>query len=148
MAASTFRTQDDNLVLNAAGLIASSAVASVAYIDLGASTPTKLDIVINVTALEIASNDEAYTIVAQASPDTAFTAAGIVELAHLHLGAKETKLSTCDQDDATGVYTLTVSNTHAGTTYRYLRLYTVVAGTIATGINYSAYAAPLSVVDF
>jgi hypothetical protein len=35
------------------------------------------------------------------------------------------------------------TNEQADVTYRYIRLYTKVAGTIATGINYTAFATEL-----
>ena len=97
---------------------------------------------ISVSALEIASNDEAYTIVVQGSPDSSFTASTSTELAHLHLGAAETKLTDTNRDDTVGDYVLHFSNEQNGTVYRYVRLYTVVAGTIATGINYKAHMGP------
>lgn len=135
-------TLDDDLQLKDAGLVDASAAATVSssarVLDMGAGE-VEGDVLIDVSALEIASNDEAYTIVVQGSPDSAFTAATSVELCHLHLGAAETKLTDTNQDDVTGRYVLKVQNTYAGTTYRYLRLYTVVAGTIATGINYTAW---------
>lgn len=135
-------TLDDALEMKDAGLVASSAAATVGgnakVIDTGGGE-YEGDVLIDVSAIEIASNDEAYTIVVQGSPDAAFTAATSVELCHLHLGAAETKLTDTNQDDTTGRYVLKVQNTYAGTVYRYLRLYTVVAGTIATGINYTAW---------
>jgi hypothetical protein len=36
---------------------------------------------------------------------------------------------------------LPVQNTYDGTTYRYIRGYTAIAGTIATGINFTAWMA-------
>ncbi len=140
----TDRPFDSLLELKDAGLVASSAAAQVdssaAYIDTGDTKRYTGQIIIDVSALEIASNDEAYTIVLQGGVDTSFTAATSAELVHLHLGAAETKLTDTNQDDTTGRYVLRFTNEHAGTYYRYLRLYTVVAGTIATGINYTAYA--------
>ena len=138
-------TFDAELELKDAGLVAASAAAQVdsaaKVLDLGAGL-VEGDIVIDVTALEIASNDETYDIVAQLSPDATFgTAGNIVDRADLHLGAKETKRTDSDADDVAGRYTLPVNNEFAGTVYRYMRLYTVVAGTIATGINYSAFLA-------
>lgn len=138
-------TYDNNLLLKDAGLVASSAAATVAsaakVLDLG-SGHVAGDVVIDVSALEIASNDEIYDIIAQVSPDAAFgTAGNIVERGSISLSAKEVKRSDCDKDDATGRYTIPFDNEVLGTTYRYLRLYTVVGGTIATGINYTAFLA-------
>lgn len=133
------RTHDVDLVLKAAGLIATSAAVAT-IVDLGAGLINHGEIVIDVTDLEIASNDEAYTIVPQFSPDSDFgTAANIQDGPGLHLGAKETKATDCDKDDVVGRYILPFRNEFYGTVFRYMRLYTVVAGTIATGINYSAY---------
>ena len=82
--------------------------------------------------------DEGYDIVLQLSPDAAFgTAANIVDQCDLHLGADGVKRTDSDKDDIVGRYIVPFCNERAGTTYRYARLYTVVVGTIATGINYT-----------
>jgi len=133
---------DDELELKDAGLVASSAAAQVdsaaAVLDLGGGF-VEGNIVIDVTALEIADNDETYDITVQLSPDADFgTAGNIVDWMTLHLGAKEIKRTDSDKDDTTGRYILPFTNERGGTLYRYLRLYTVVDGTIATGINYIA----------
>lgn len=138
-------TYDVELQLKDAGLVASSAAATVAsaakVLDLGAGF-VKGNIVLEVTALEIASNDEIYDIVAQLSSDSDFgTAANIVERCALNLSAKEVKRTDCDRDDTTGRFILPFDNEVAGTIYRYMRLYTIVGGSIASGINYSAYLA-------
>lgn len=138
-------TFDADLELKDAGLVAASAAAQVdsaaKVLDLGGGL-VEGNIVIDVSALEIASNDEDYDIVAQLSPDAAFgTAANIQDWVTLNLGASETKSTDSDKDDTTGRYILPFRNEVNGTIYRYLRLYTVVVGTIATGINYKAYLA-------
>ncbi len=130
---------DSQLELKDAGLVAASAAAQVdsaaKILDLGLA---RIDatVVIDVTAVEIASNDERYDIVAQFSNSASF-ASGIVDGAVLVLGAHE--LLPGDTDSTTGRYELKVTNEYDGTLYRYMRLYTVVAGSIATGINYSAF---------
>jgi len=136
-------TFDSDLELKDAGLVAASAAATVngsaQILDLGDALMQGM-VVIEVSAIEIASNDEAYTIVAQFSSDADFgTAGNIHDMCQMHLGAKETKLSDCDKDDEAGRYLLPVQNWEDGTYYRYMRLYTVVAGTIASGINYRAF---------
>jgi len=134
--------RDDNLSLKAAGLVAATAAGSL-VLDLGAGL-VEGNALIDVTALEIASNDEKYDIVIQLSPDAAFgTAGNIQDTSSLSLSAKEVKVTDSDKDDTTGRYILPVSNEVAGTVYRYMRIYTVVAGAIATGINYSATLCPL-----
>lgn len=129
---------DDALVLKASAAVTSSAAGSL-ILDLGEGYTGGL-IYIDVTAIDIASNDEIYDIVPQLSPDAAFgTAGNIVDLPGLNLSAKEVKRTDCDRDDTTGEYVLAFSNLLNGTKYRYLRLYTVVGGTTAT-ITYSARA--------
>jgi hypothetical protein len=112
-------------------------------IDTGSATAgIKGELLIDITAIEIDSTDEIYDIVLQGSPDAAFgTAANVQELAQLSVGVSNTKRTDSDKTNLVGRYTLPFTNEAAGVTYRYLRLYTVVAGTIVTGINYSAYAA-------
>lgn len=98
------------------------------------------EIVIDVSAIEIESNDEIYDLIIQGSTDSDFgTAANIVELAQLSLSAQEMKRSDSDQDDATGRYHLLFTNIRAGTVYQYVRGYTAVGGTVATGINFTAW---------
>lgn len=128
------------------GLVAASAAAQVAsaakVVDVGTGLFQGC-MILDVSALEIASNDEIYDIVIQGSPDAAFTAAGIVELAALNLSAAEVKRTDCNKDDSEGRYKLYFDNENDGTLYRYVRVYTVVAGTVATGINYTAYVVPM-----
>jgi len=128
---------DSTLSLKAAGLVAASAAGSL-IVDLGDGY-SKAVLLAKVSALEIASGDEFYSLILQGSPDAAFgTAGNIVELAQFSLGAKGPRLSDADKDDTTGVYDWPVHNRWNGTNYRYVRIYTKVAGTIATGINYEA----------
>lgn len=131
---------DADLELKDAGLVAADAAAQVdgadKILDLGAS---RVDgtVVVNVTAIEIASNDERYDICWQLSSSATF-ASTVVQGPVLALGALETLIGA-DTDSAAGQYELKVSNEVNGTIYRYARLYTNVTGTIATGINYSAF---------
>jgi len=138
-------TFDSDLEFKDAGLVAASAAAEVdsaaKVVDVGTGL-FKGCMVLDVTALEIASNDEIYDIVVQGSNAEAFTAAGVVELAAISLSAKEVKRTDSDKDDDTGRFKIYFDNENNGTFYRYLRLYTVVAGAIATGINYAAYCVP------
>jgi hypothetical protein len=134
---------DSELELKDAGLVAASAAAQVdsaaVSIDVGTGH-FKGMVEIEVTALEIASNDEIYDIVVQGSTVAAFaTDTAIWELAQLSLGAAETKRTDANGDSTTGRYKIYFDNETDGIYCRYLRLYTVVAGTIATGINYTAF---------
>lgn len=139
-------TFDADMEFKDAGLVAASAAANVdgaaKVVDLGTGH-FKGQMILDVSALEIASNDETYDIVIQGSPDSAFTAATSVEFCALHLGAKEIKRTDTDKDDATGRFKLYFDNENNGTYYRYARIFTVVAGSIATGINYTAWAAKI-----
>jgi hypothetical protein len=136
-------TFDANLEFKDAGLVASSGAAEVdaaaKYVDVG-SGHFKACMIIDVSALEIDNDDEIYDIVIQGSPDTSFTAATLCDLCQLNLSAKEVKRTDSDKDDSTGRYKLYFDNENDGTYYRYIRVYTVVAGTVGTGINYTAYA--------
>lgn len=135
-------TPDINLQLKDAGLIAASAAAQVGgadrIIDLGdGGGAIDFDVFFNVTAVEIASNDELYRLQVQGSSSATF-ASGIVALAEIELGALEVTQSDADEDVA-GIYRLRCSNNKGATNYRYIRVYSLIAGAIATGINYSAW---------
>lgn len=136
------KTYDDLLELKDAGLVAASAAATVGgsaqILDLGAGD-LEGDIIIDVSACEVDSGNEIYTIGAQISNSATF-ASGIYEVASLSLG--DASPLRGDTDMTTGRYILAFQNRIAdGTAKRYLRLYTTIAGTIATGINYTAYLA-------
>jgi hypothetical protein len=82
----------------------------------------------------------------QGSTDSSFTAGTIENLAHLNLGAQEVRQglsASTVKDSATGRYELMFTNEQDDTIYRYLRMITVVAGSIASGINYKAFGAKL-----
>lgn len=136
---------DADLLMKDAGLVAASAAAQVGGAaktwDVGANTRVDGTLVIDVTAIEIASNDEEYDIIVQGSTDSGF-ASGVENLASLNLGATEVRQGSA-QDSTTGRYEMPFTNYQDDTHYRYLRVFTVVAGTIATGINYTAYIANL-----
>lgn len=131
---------DAQLELKDAGLVASSAAAQVdaanKIIDLGAGE-VHGDMFIDVSAIEIASNNELYEICLEGSSSATF-ASTIVTLARLHLGAHQVLTGGNDTDSTTGRYVVPFRTEQNGTVYRYVRAYTVVSGTVATGINYTA----------
>jgi hypothetical protein len=135
-------TFDAELEFKDAGLIAADAAATVdsvaKIVDLGEGL-VEADMIIDVTAVEIASNDERYDVCVQLS-DSASFASGIVNAAIYAFGALETLIGT-DTDSTVGRYVLPFRNEVNGTWYRYARVYTNVTGSIATGINYVAWAA-------
>ncbi len=97
--------------------------------------------VLDVTAIEIASNDEVYEISVQGSSSSTF-ASTIVDLGNIKLGALE--VIGGDLDSAVGRYELPFSNRLNNTYYRYIRIYTDVSGAIASGINYSAFVTKIN----
>ena len=152
------RSFDAATELKDAGLIAASAAAQVGgsdqILDLaaddgvdpagnppGGSVGSRINgtVVIDIAEIEIATGDEIYDIVAQVS-DSATFASGIVNVGGLNIGDS----SVSDGGAADGVvghYEFGITNEQNGRAYRYLRLFTVVAGTIATGIDYTAHFA-------
>lgn len=136
------RIYDVNLQLKDAGLIASSAAAQVAsankIVDLGLGR-CQGDIIIDATAVEVDTDNELYTIIAEFSNSSSF-ASTIIPGTQLYLGSAGGIPGGGDTIKGAGRYTLPFSNVINDVHYRYLRLYTLIAGTIATGINYSAFA--------
>ena len=126
-------------ILKDAGLVAADAAGQVdssdVIVDLGAGEVSG-HLIVDVTAVEIADNDEAYKISLQGSSKSDF-ADTIVDLAEITLGAAE--VIGGDQDSTTGRYRVPFCTEKNGTVWRYVRVYTDVTGTIATGINFSAY---------
>lgn len=131
----------DNDFLLHDGLVAADAVGSVdgddIIADLGAGL-VEGHAVVDVSAIEIASNDEIYKISLQGSNSATF-ASGIVDLAEITLGAAE--VIGGDVDSTVGRYIVPFRTEKNGTIYRYVRAYTDVAGAIATGCNFKIYLA-------
>lgn len=128
-------TYDDALSLKDAGLVAATTTEAT-ILDLGAGLVDG-NLVLDVSAIEVASTDEKYTIHLEGSNVAAMTS-GSVTLANIPLG---NETAPADADTATGRFVVPFRNEQNGTTYRYVRIYTLVAGTIATGINFSAFIA-------
>lgn len=146
-------TFDALLEFKDAGAVAASAAATVdsvaKVVDVGTGF-FKGTMVIDVTAIEVDTANEIYNIAIQGSNDSGFSSGTEVELCALNVGDSSVQLS--DTDNVVGRYTLPFNNRQGistaladGTCWRYLRIYTTVAGTIASnGINFSAFASPLS----
>lgn len=126
---------DDELNLKDAGLVASTTTGST-IVDLGPGI-TDGFIVIDVSAVEVASGDEIYNISLEGS-NVAAMASSSVSLATIEMGNAG---APADVDTGTGRFAVPFRNEQNGTVYRYVRIHTKVAGTIATGINYSAFLA-------
>lgn len=128
-------TYDDALSLKDAGLVASTTTEAT-ILDLGAGLVDGY-LVLDVSAVEVASTDEKYTVHLEGS-NVATMATGSVTLCNIPLG---NETAPADADTGTGRFVVPFRNEQNGTTYRYVRIYTLVAGTIATGINFSAFIA-------
>ncbi len=125
--------------LKDAGLVATSQAGTVAgqakVVNLGPEL-VEGKLVIDVSALEIESNNELYRIKLQGSAAHDFSSI-LEDLAILELGAKE--VLGGDQDSQTGRYVLPFSNAKGLYAWPYVRLYTEVSGSVASGINFSAH---------
>lgn len=128
-------TFDGDLELKVAGLVASTTTEAT-IVDLGEGL-VKGNLVIDVSAVEVASTNEIYLICLEGSTVSGM-ASGSVCLAQIEMG---NATAPADADTGTGRFVVPFRNEQNGVLYRYVRLYTEVAGTIATGINYSAFIA-------
>lgn len=139
-------TPDVDLQLKDAGLIAADDICQVdsadQILDIGAGLFWG-KVVIDASAVEVASGDESYEIVTEFSSSATF-ASTIVRGPALTLGdASAAVFVNADTDNGVGVYELPFVNRLAGTVYRYMRLSVNVTGTIATGVNFEAWVAKL-----
>ena len=125
--------------LKDAGLVASNLAGTVdgqaKVVNLGPEL-VEGKLVIEVSALEIDSNNELYRIKLQGSAAHDFSST-LEDLAILELGAKE--VLGGDQDSQTGRYVVPFSNVKGLYAWPYVRLYTEVSGSIGSGINFSAH---------
>lgn len=137
-------TVDAALLLKDAGLVAASAAAQVGgsnkILDLGTGRFEGY-VVIDWTACEVATGDESYRIELQFSDSSTF-ASNIWIGALVHLGDSTVTFESADTT-ATGRRVIPFTNEINDVQYRYMRIYTRIAGTIATGINFTARVAKL-----
>lgn len=126
---------DDALSLKDAGLVASTTTETT-ILDLGSGIVDGF-LVLDVSAVEVADGNEIYLVCLEGSNVAAMTS-GSVCLAQIEMG---NATAPADADTTTGRYVVPFRNEQNGTIYRYVRLYTEVAGTVATGINYAAFIA-------
>jgi len=128
-------TFDSELELKTAGLIAASVDGDI--IDLGEGLVDGF-LVFDVSAVEIASGNEIYTISLEGSAVAAMTS-GSVCLAKKVFGNLVVPMDAALS--AAGRYVVPFRNEEGGTTFRYARLSSLIAGTIATGINFACFIA-------
>ena len=128
-------TYDNALSLKAAGLVAASADGSI--LDVGTGLVDGF-LVIDMSACEIATGNEIYTVSLEGSTVAAMDSASVC-LAKKVFGNLVVPMDAALS--AAGRYVIPFRNEEGGSTFRYVRLSTLVAGTIATGINFSAFIA-------
>lgn len=133
------RMQDDALLLlDSTSAITADALATVGgaaangIIDIGA-VPCAFDVSFDISALDVASNDELYEFQILGSNSSSFSS-GVVLLGVLMLGALEAAAigggtGGIDTDKGAGKYIETVRNYIGTTSYRYVRLNIEVTGT-------------------
>lgn len=123
-----------------------------AQLDLGGNQGTspvqqaRIDamLVLDVTALNIATGDESYRFVIGLSNDPAFGAGNVVEGPSILLG-KGAELDLANgADSVTGRYELGFTTQIAGTLYEFMQLYVIVAGT-GPSITYEGFVAVIPV---
>ena len=122
---------DTKLILKTSGLVAASANGT--GLEVGAGR-IAARMVVDVTAIEIASDTEVYRLYLVGGDDESFT--NNTPLAMLELGAAGGIEGNVDSE--VGRYEIQVTNEKGGVIYPYVRLRTVVAGDVATGINFAA----------
>ena len=123
---------DADLELKAAGLIAASVDGDI--LDLGEGF-VEGNLIIDVSAVEVATGNEIYTISLEGSSVAAMTSLSVC-LAKKVMGNLVVPM---DNATGTGRFVIPFHNEENGVLNRYVRLSTLVAGTIATGINFAAY---------
>jgi len=131
---------DAELQLKDDGLVAASGAATlygfIRVLDVGRSLFEGV-LVIDVSAVEIASNNELYTVAIQGSSSSTF-ASDVQNLAMIDFGATEVRKGGAI-DSTPGRYLLPFVNMPDDVIYPYLRVYTTVSGSVATGIDYVAW---------
>ena len=127
------KTYDHALLLHDGAVINGSIAGNVATVarvlDIG-SGRVYGDIIVDVSAMDVADNDEMITIGVQISDDATF-ASSYWEVASLSIG--DEAVINGDTAMTTGRYVIPFNNMISdGTTKRYLRLYFTEVGTVTT----------------
>lgn len=126
---------DGDLELKAAGALTTSTDGDI--LDLGAGLIDGY-VVLDVSAVEIGSGNEIFTISLEGS-NVAAMSSGSVCLAKKVFGNLVVPMDAALS--AAGRYVIPFRNEEGGTLYRYVRLSTLIAGSISTGISFSAFIA-------
>ena len=142
-------TLDSGTQLKDAGLVAADAAGTVssaaAYVDLGAANAySRYAVKIIWTACEVADGNEVYHIKVQGSTTSDFSTA--YDLAKKSYGDSSVNGQPVDTAPAgedviygDNVACTSATDGNSQIACRYIRIYTDVGGTIATGMNYAAW---------
>jgi len=134
------RTYDNALLIRALGAAITATETGSVILDIGAGLADG-DLVIDYSALDAATGDEAYHFMLEGSPDATFgTAGNIMVVAQLLVGGATATAPNGAADAAAGRLLVPFRNERNGTIYRYLRLYTKLAGT-SPSIIFQAFLA-------
>ncbi len=118
---------------------------SAASLDLGAAANGSGDLVVDVSAIDITTGDESYELLLQGSSNSDFSS-DVQTIARGKLGDSSTLGTGVDADSVVGRHVIPFHNDVAQTTsYQYLRLAVVVAGTTPS-ITLSAFVGMSKVV--
>lgn len=114
--------------------------------DVSSITPQQARIdavlVVDVTAIDIASGNEVYNLILEGSNDPAWPAGSGQVLAAMQLGKGASRAGSVLKDSVIGRYELLFTNEQANVKYQYAKLY-VVAGGTTPSIAFFAFIAVL-----
>jgi hypothetical protein len=120
------RTYDNALLLRASSALTTTTTETI-ILDIGAGL-FDASWICDVTAIDVSSADEKYTVILEGS-NVAAMSSGVVELARLDLGNVTTPITVVT---GTGRFLTEFRNEIAGTLYRYVRIQTTIVGTTPT----------------
>lgn len=121
-------TYDEALKIRALAAAITSTETGSIILDIG-NAFAKGELVIPYSGMDTTTGDEAYTFMLQGSPDAAFgTASNITVLAMQRIGGATGAAPVGTADAAAGTITVPFRNERNGTVFRYVRLYTLLAG--------------------
>lgn len=133
-------TYDNDLKIRALAAAITSTETGSIILDLGAAL-MEGKLVVNYSGLDVVTGDEAYTFMLEGSPDATFgTAGNITVLAMQRIGGATGATPVGTADAAAGSIVVPFRNERNGTLFRYVRLYTLLAGT-SPSIVFSAFLA-------
>ena len=141
------KTYDNLLLMKDAGAMVTTGFCHVLGVDHTLDVGEGLvegDIILDVSACEVNSDDEDYVIVVMVSSSATF-ANDVYAIQGITLGSAGTAMGDNilgDVDMGVGRWILPFNNMVVdGDTKRYVRLFVIIGGTIVTGINFTAYLA-------